>query len=351
MNVLVLGGTGAMGIHLVGLLAERGDKVTVSSRKIREATGNITYVCGNARDEDFLKTLLNRSWDVIVDFMVYGTSEFEKRINDLLDATNQYVYLSSARVYSNVDAIISEESLRLLDVSKDTEYLATDEYALSKARQENILKDIGKKNWTIIRPYITYDKNRLQLGFIEKEAWLYRALKGRTIVFSRNVVNKITTLTYGLDVAKGILAILNKSEAYGKAFHITGNDNEKWEDILKAYVLVIEKHLGYKPKYILIDDKQTLKMHSNIYQIKYDRMFNRVFDNTKINRFIDTKDFIKTIEGISFCLEVFLKKPQFNNIYWPGEAVKDKISGEHTSFKEIKNIKDILLYIYFRYIK
>ena len=59
MNILILGGTGAMGTHLVGLLAERGDKVTVSSRKIRESTSNITYVCGNARDEDFLNTLLN----------------------------------------------------------------------------------------------------------------------------------------------------------------------------------------------------------------------------------------------------------------------------------------------------
>ncbi|MDA9342105.1 NAD(P)H-binding protein [Flavobacteriaceae bacterium] len=351
MNVLVLGGTGAMGIHLVGLLAERGDKVTVSSRKIREATDNITYVCGNARDEGFLNTLLNPSWDVIVDFMVYSTSEFEKRVNDLLDATKQYVYLSSARVYSNVDTIITENSLRLLDVSVDRGYLATDEYALSKARQENILMESGKKNWTIIRPYITYDKTRLQLGFIEKEAWLYRALKGRTIVFSKNIAKKITTLAYGLDVAKGILAILNKNEAYGAAFHITGNDNQKWEDILKAYVLVIQKHLGYKPKCILIDEEQTLKMHSNVYQIKYDRMFNRVFDNTKINKFTNTKNFNRTIEGISFCLEAFLKNPKFNKIYWPAEAVKDKISGEHTSFKEIKNIKNILLYTYCRYIK
>ena len=350
MNVLVLGGTGAMGTHLVGLLAERGHNVTVSSRKIRESTNNITYVCGNAHDEYFLNNLLNHSWDIIVDFMVYRTSDFEKRVNDLLGATKQYIYLSSARVYANIDTIITENSLRLLDISDDRNYLATDEYALSKARQENILKESQKKNWTIIRPYITYDKTRLQLGFLEKEAWLYRALKGRTIVFSKNIAKKITTLAYGLDVAKAILAVLNNIEAYGSTFHITGNDHQKWEGILQAYVLVIQKHLGYKPKCILIDEEQTLKMHSNIYQIKYDRMFNRVFDNTKIDRFIDTKDFTKTIEGISFCLEEFLKKPEFNKIYWPAEALKDKISGEHTSFKEIKNFKNILLYIYYRYI-
>jgi nucleoside-diphosphate-sugar epimerase len=351
MKVLLLGGTGAMGIHVVNLLAERGDNVTVTSRRKIKSQKNINYVCGNALDNVFLNTLLIETWDVIIDFMIYNTTEFKERINDLLLASKQYIYLSSARVYSNSSAIITEENSRLLEVTKDIDYLKTNEYALKKARQEDVLKDTGKKNWTIIRPYITYGNNRLQLGYLEKEAWLYRALKGRAILFSRDIAKKLTTLTYGLDVAKGILAVLNKNEAYGTVFHITANDNYMWEDILIAYVLVIEKHLGYKPKCILLNDEQTLKTFSNVYQIKYDRTFNRVFDNTKINKFTDTKDFVRTIEGISFCLEAFLKNPKFNNIYWPAEAVKDKISGEHTSFKEIKNIKNVLIYIYFRYLK
>ena len=57
---------------------------------------------------------------------------------------------------------------------KDEEYLKTDEYALSKARQEDILHRSGKNNWTVIRPYITYSEIRLQLGVLEKELWLYR---------------------------------------------------------------------------------------------------------------------------------------------------------------------------------
>ncbi len=37
-NILILGGTGAMGKHLVQLLAERGDKVTVTTRARRESS-------------------------------------------------------------------------------------------------------------------------------------------------------------------------------------------------------------------------------------------------------------------------------------------------------------------------
>ena len=85
--------------------------------------------------------------------------------------------------YANENGRITEKSKRLLDVCTDEEYLKTDEYALTKVRQENILLSSGKKNWTIIRPYITYNVERLQLGVYEKENWLYRALHGRSIVF------------------------------------------------------------------------------------------------------------------------------------------------------------------------
>ena len=60
--------------------------------------------------------------------------------------------------------MITEESERLLDTSIDQDFLSTDEYSLTKARQEDILQSSKQKNWTIIRPYITYGTSRLQLG-------------------------------------------------------------------------------------------------------------------------------------------------------------------------------------------
>ena len=90
----------------------------------------------------------------------------------------------------------------------DEEYLKTDEYALSKARQEKILEESGYLNWTIIRPYITYSKERLQLGIYEKEDWLYRVLNGKTIIFSKDIEKYKTTLTYGYDVANIIADLI-----------------------------------------------------------------------------------------------------------------------------------------------
>ena len=199
MKILILGGTGPMGVHLTNLLGEERHDVFVTSRSKHDDSDQVKYLQGNARDTDFLTDILKSPWDAIVDFMSYGTEEFSSRMNLLLESADQYVFLSSARVYSQSDVPITEETPRLLDVSTDEAYLETDEYALAKARQENLLRDSGRENWTVIRPSITFSEDRLQLGALEKEAWLFRALHGRSIVFSDDIADKLTTMTYGRD--------------------------------------------------------------------------------------------------------------------------------------------------------
>lgn len=219
-NILILGGTGAMGKPLVDILAEKKDAyIYVTTRSKRENRGNIKYIIGNARDDEFMKHILKiRDWDVIIDFMAYSTKEFERRYVSFLENCKQYVFISSCRVYAKSDAPITEKTDRLLDVCKDDIYLNTDEYALSKARQENLLFESRKKNFTIIRPSITYNSHRLQLGVLEKEHWLYRAMHGRTIVFSKDIADKLTAMTTGYDVALAMSNVIGEETALGEVF-------------------------------------------------------------------------------------------------------------------------------------
>ena len=351
MRVLVLGGTGAMGNHLVKLLSDKGIETVVTTRSNRKAEEKIKYVQGNALEIEFLKTMLVDKWDAIIDFMVYSTKGFKERVNLLLASTSQYVFLSSARVYADTTLPIKETSPRLLDVTEDGEFLSTDEYSLTKARQEDILRNSGYSNWTIIRPYITYSEDRLQLGVLEKEDWLYRALHGRTIVFSENINSRKTTLTYGQDVAKGILAIIGNSSAMGEAFHITVDNSIRWNEVLSIYLDVLEKHLGIRPKVVLKDLEHFINSHPASYQIKYDRLFNREFDNSKINTFFDTSKFVSTRDGVKNSLEKFLEKPDFRSINWRTEALKDRVTKEITPLHEIGGIKQKIKYIVYRFIK
>ena len=184
MEILILGGTGAMGIPLVNLLKRSEHELYVTSRKKVTSSNELHYIQGNAKDNNFFESLMRKNYDVIIDFMIYTPDELKKRLDIILSHTKQYFFFSSSRIYAQAEGAVTEKSPRLLDVCSDQIYLQTEEYALVKAREEDLIKNHKQQNWTIIRPYITYNNQRLQLGVYEKENWLYRAMKGRTIIRS-----------------------------------------------------------------------------------------------------------------------------------------------------------------------
>ena len=301
----------------------------------------------------FLEEVLkSRHWDALVDFLVYTSDEFRGRVDKLLESTNQYLFLSSSRVYANQYEKLVEESPRLLDVCKDQAFLDSDDYPITKARQENILFDANKQNWTIIRPYITFSEQRLQLGVYEKEYWLYRALEDKTIVFSKELLKRKTTLTYGYDVALGIAKLIGNKKAYREAFHITGTEVFTWERILEIYANTIKKVTGNEPGIYFSQDLSTVYYSiGSVWPIDYDRAYDREFDNSK---FLDAVGhhfkFQNAEKKLQECLCEFLsKKDGFKEIPWGAHAYFDRITKEHTPLYNIPGRKNKLLYLTYRY--
>ncbi len=351
MDILIFGGTGTMGRYLVNYLSQIPDnQIYITTRQEKKSDkDNIHYVQGNAHDLDFLNTLLNRDlkWDAIIDFMIYSTEEFKNKRDIFLNGTKQYVFLSSSRVYANSKEPITEKSNRLLDVVEDEAFLSSDKYAISKAREENLLRESGKKNWTIIRPYITYSNIRFQLGVYEKEDWLYRVLHGRSVVFSTDISEKNTSFTYGADVSMGIAAIIGKEEAYGERFHITCEEKIKWSDVVETYKDILSRE-GYSFK--IVYTEQAADIVNQEEKVKYDRIYNRVFDNSKIGKYVDVSTFKGHREGLNECLDEFLHNPSFKEINWTTQARMDRFLKEKTPLSEINSIKGKLKYIIFRYV-
>lgn len=346
MKVLVLGGTGAMGEHLVRLLADANVETYVTSRKKMISFGTVHYIQGNAHEEIFINSLLHDKYDVIVDFMVYSTVEFSKKVDNYLNNTQQYIFLSSSRVYANSDKPLTEDSPRLLDVIQDRKYLLSDEYALTKARQENLLFNHKRKNWTIIRPYITYSNIRLQLGVLEKEDWLYRALYGHKVVFPIDLIDKRTTLTHGYDVARSIQSLIGQENALSNVFHITQDDTITWTDVWSLYKETIRFITNSEPIIMLCDMKQFEIMYKGHYQIHYDRMYNRVFSNDKISKYVDTSTFIQPAIGLNECLSECITN--LTNLKammrYGSEGSKDKLTNEYWKFSDIPSLRNKFKY-------
>lgn len=347
MEILVLGGTGAMGVPLVEKLAEK-HKVYVTSRSRRESKANVEYLQGDAKNDEFLLSLMNRKYDVIFDFMVYQTEQFRKRLSILLDHTKQYFFFSSARCYADSLTPISENTPRLVDCCKDEDYISLDEYGMSKGREENLLIESNRKNWTIIRPYITYNTYRLQLGVYEKENWLKRMLTGKTVIFPRDIASKKTSLTYALDVIGAVEKLIGNEKAYGEAFHITTSESHTWGEILEFYCDEVERIIGKRPKVKYVDNSEELQTVWNKWQIKYDRLFDREFDNSKMESISGKYQYKSTFEGLRSCLEEFISKPKWLEMNIVYEAWCDRQCGEWTSMKEFPRKKDKLRYLKYR---
>lgn len=350
MNILLLGGTGAMGQYITKKLVSKGYSVVVTSRKAKCSEEKIEYVQGNAMNDEFLHCIVRRQkWNCIVDFMTYNTSSLKKRLDFLLENTEQYIFISSARVYADSKEPITEESPRLLDVCTDKEYLDTDEYALSKARQENLLFESKHENWTIIRPSLTYSDQRIQLGVYEKENWLYRALKGKSIVFSYDLMDCYYTMSWGNDVAECIAETVCNINAIGQIYNPVLSDAIKWSEVLELYCNVLEECTGKRPKVKLTKRCTNLKLPYAKYQVLYGRYFNRKFDNSKIEKIVDISKWTKTREGLKQCLEDFLKEPNFLPIDYVKEAYIDRAAHEFTDLSEIPSKRKKIQYLCYRF--
>lgn len=174
----MLGGTGVIGQSILSVIGDNPNySISVTSRSERKSDfSNVRYICGNANDLAFINQFEDGSYDVLIDFMNYRNENLERNVRKVLSIANQYIFLSSARVYDNSQSIIDESCTLLLNTTEDMNFKTSGTYAVKKAYQEDFVKKNGGNKVTIIRPYKTYYSDRLQLGEYEIKHWLLRLL-------------------------------------------------------------------------------------------------------------------------------------------------------------------------------
>lgn len=312
-RALLLGGTGAMGAYLQDELASGGWDVVVTSRCLREPRPGVTFAEGNAKDPAFLASLASESYNVVVDFMTWTPQAFEDVLPLLLGMSAQYVFLSSYRVFADAQ-VITESSPRLLEACPDRRYAAGGEYAIAKAREEDTLRASGSSGWTIVRPAITYSKERFQLGTLEAGEWLWRALRGLPVPMAREVLERECTLSWGLDVARMIARLLGNPAAYGEDFNVSTSKHQPWAEVLGLYRDMLDFEVREVPlsayeRYCCWGDRDL----GYCPQLRYDRLVDRVLDNSKVLAVTGMRedDLAGIGEGLAHEFGRFLHGPSF----------------------------------------
>lgn len=308
IRVLMLGGTGVIGDSILSIIGNN-DKysISVTSRKQRRSKyKNVQYLCGNANDLNFINTFEDDSYDIVIDFMNYRNEVLESNFSKLVRIANQYMFLSSARVYDNTQIIIDENCSLLFNTTDNIEFKNSGTYAVKKAYQEKFVRENGGRKVTIIRPYKTYSSERLQLGEYEINHWLRRIINDKPIVLNQNVLSKFTSLTDGVDVANGIVGLICNEKAYGETYQIVTSEYMTWNEILELYTSIL-KQRSFKPIIYLSDDtKEIDQLFEDGYQMPYDIMYDRRFNSAKMS---DIKSFSYTSmkEGLVNAISSYLE--------------------------------------------
>ena len=302
-KILILGATGAMATYLIPELLGKGytiDGVTIEN--VESDNENLTYITHDAKDMDFLEELMKNGYDAVVDFMIYNVLEDFKPYYKLFsENTEHYIYFSTYRVYAN-DSPLTENSKRLLDIDLPEDFITEREYSIYKAEEEDYLRASDYRNFTIIRPAITYSKRRLQLTTLEASVLAYRMLTGKTVILPESAMDKQATMTWAGDVAKMLSAIILNPNAYGETYTVSTAEHMTWREIAEIY-----KEVGGL-KYITVDDDTYIYLVAGDgdwakyarQQLLYDRCYDRIVDNSKILALMGAKqeDLIPLYEGI-----------------------------------------------------
>ncbi len=285
-KVLVLGGTGAMGQHLVPLLASMGygvDVVYISFEEMKSDLPNVRYIKADAKDWDFIDGLLKNAYDGIVDFLIYPSNELVFKLPKFLDNTGHYIYFSSYRIYANEEHPIRETSPRLWDVSTDKLLRLSDDYCIYKAKGEDLLRTSKKRNFTIVRPSITYSLMRYQLVTLERHDTVGRAFTGRKALLPEQARFVQGTMTWGGDAAKMLSRLLFNEKALAETFTISTAEHHTWGEIAEYYRDICNLQVEWVDKEIYLQcispNKYTMGAR---WQLDYDRLFDRIIDNSKV---------------------------------------------------------------------
>ena len=237
-NVLLLGGGGTLGIHTASELLRLGYKIdNICLEPYVSDHPNLTYYNARIDDAYLAEFLRGRHYDAIVDFLCYGDAATwcGTRSDRLLDATDQLVFLSSYRVYANRETPIRESSPQWLDVSTDPWLLKTERYALPKSRCERYLRESGRKNWTIVRPIISFSHFRLDLVTVPSGVLFSRIQNHKKILLPEAARNLTAGVNWAGNIGKMIAHLVCNPNAIGEDFTLGSGENRTWGEVAEMY--------------------------------------------------------------------------------------------------------------------
>ena len=153
MKLLLIGGTGFLGSHLVNAALQRGHELTLFNRGRSNPTlfPNVEQLHGNRDGE--LSVLQGRQWDAVIDTCGYVPRVVGASAQAVASLTNHYTFISSISVYADFSkAGIDEHAPVATLADEQVEEVTNETYGALKALSEQAAEHAMPGHTLIIRP-------------------------------------------------------------------------------------------------------------------------------------------------------------------------------------------------------
>lgn len=152
LDILVLGGTGFIGPHMVREALARGHGVTLFNRG-RTNSGlfpDLETIKGDRAGD--LQGLANRRWNAAIDNSGYMPQYVQNSARTLAENIDQYLFISSISAYASFAEANHEGSPLAVLEDEGAEFSWENYGALKVLCEKRVSEELGKNRTTILRP-------------------------------------------------------------------------------------------------------------------------------------------------------------------------------------------------------
>ena len=277
MAILIIGGTGLISTAITRQLVERGERVTLYNRGQRQADiVGVAQIHGDRTDYATFEAQMAQAgpFDCVIDMVAFREEDVQSAIRAFGGRCGQYIFCSTVDVYTKPAARypITEDAERQPSTAFP--------YAWHKMRCERALErahEAGNLNVTMIRPAWTYGEGGSLLHSLGWGTYyLDRLRKGLPIIVHGDG-SSLWCACHRDDVARAFIAAIGNPRAYGKGYHVTGEEWLPWDMIHRTVAQALS---APSPRLVHIPTDLLLRLLPNeAAWCAVNFQFNNVFDN------------------------------------------------------------------------
>ena len=281
MNILIIGGTGLISTSISRQLMEAGHHLTLYNRGQTEPRlpGNYQVIRGDRNEFAAFEEKMSSAgpFDCVIDMVTFKPEQAESTIRAFSGRVGQFVFCSTVDVYTKPPATfpVLESHVRI----------ALSDYGRDKAKCEDLFMEAHKAGHfpvTILRPASTYGEGGNIIHTFGWETYfLDRLRKGKPVIVHGDG-EALWVSCHIDDVARAFVNAVGNEQAFGNAYHLTGEEWQTWNqyhDRLAEAIGAPKPTLLHIPADILV---RISPEHTMITYLNF--QYSNIFDNSAAKR-------------------------------------------------------------------